>query len=134
MSRRPQPVLAAAQASAAAAWAVALLVGWLDRRGWLLPDGVAEPLAELLEVGIVAAAAAASSVLTARRARDKVTPVADPRDADDVELVRRTVRPPVPRPDAVTAEIVRSVPAAAVTEEIRRPVDVDALRREYGLD
>ncbi len=137
MSRRPQPVLAAAQASAIATWAVAVLVGWLDRRGWLLPDGVAEPLAELLEVGIVAGASAVSGLLAARRARDRVTPLADPRDDDGGRLIRlRTsgpaARPPAPRPAA--AHERAPAPAGAPTEQITRPVDVGALRREYGLD
>lgn len=145
MSRRPQPVLAAAQVSAIATWASALLVGWLAHRGWLLPDAVTEQLAGLIEVGIVAAVGALGSLLAGLVGRSKVTPLADPRAADGGQLVPAPAEPapkPVPRPRAAPAPPPGPVPPPAVpaTTEITRitvggpPVDVAALRREYGLD
>lgn len=126
MSRRPQPVLSAAQATAVTTWITALVVGWLARHGWLLPDTVAEDLAELVELAVVAAAGTTASLLTALAARRRVTPIADPRDDDGVRLIRLRPPPPASRPAAP--------PATADTAQIRLPVDVAALRREYHLD
>lgn len=134
-ARRPQPVLTAAQASAVATWLTALLVGWLGRQGWLLPTELSEPITDLVQVGIVAAAAAISGLLGASRARNKVTPLADPRDQEGVQLVPVRKLPPVPLRTAAAAP-----PAAMATNLIERvspsgpAVDVAALRAEYGLD
>lgn len=118
--RRPQPVLAAAQVSAVATALAALLVTTLARRGLLLPDELTEPIADFIEVGIVAAVGALGALVAAVRARVKVTPLDDPRDQDGTPLA------PAPQSD---------VAQPPVDEQDDRPVvDIAALRREYNLD
>lgn len=134
--RRPQPVLGAGQAAAIATVLTGLVVSWLSRRGLLVPDAVAEPIADLIEVGIVAGVGAGASLWAALWARIRVTPTTDPRDADGNPLVRG--RPPPPRPRPTPAPRREVPPVAApdpepATERIP-VVDIAALRREYNLD
>lgn len=127
--RRPEPVLTAAQVSALATWAAALLVSYLARHGWLLPEAVAEPLADLIEVGLVAAVGAVSALWGAVRARAKVTPLVDPVDADGAPL-QPAARAPV---QASAEREPNDEPDHAATVEMPALVDIAALRREYGL-
>ena len=116
-ARRPQPVLAAAQASAAATVATALLVQFLGRRGLLLPDEILAPVADFIELAIVAAVGALGALWAAVRARAKVTPLAEPRAADGTPLT--------------PADVEHQVDVDELDD--RPPVDIAALRREYGL-
>ncbi|WP_147262032.1 hypothetical protein [Blastococcus sp. TF02A-26] len=134
---RPQPVLSAAQTAAIATWATALLVGWLARRGVLLPAEISELAAHLIGLGIVAVVGAGSSLLGALRARRHVTPLADPRDDDGVRLVPARQLPPVPPARWFSRPEPPSAPDTALIErtQVAGPfVDVRKLRAEYGLD
>lgn len=135
-SRRPQPVLTAAQASAAATWLTALLVGYLANRGVLVPDEVTGPIADLVAVGIVGAVGAIGSLIAGLVARAKVTPVADPRADNGTRLVpARTATPPATRPSPAQAPAAPPPPAPADLPTDQIPVvDVAALRKEYRLD
>ena len=138
-----QPVLGAGQAAAAATVLAGLLVSWLSRHGLLVPGGVAEPIADLIEVGIVALLGAGSSLWAALWARRRVTPSKDPRDD-----AGRSLRPDAGRPlltDDQLRELARALagltgtaaPVPASTGPGTEPVpvvDVAALRREYRLD
>lgn len=118
-TKRPQPVLAAAQVSALATVLTALAVGLLARRGILVPDAVAQPLADLVGVGIVAGVGALGSLWAALQARARVTPLEDPRDAGGVLL-----QPAEPAPQRDDEPPTEEIPV----------VDIAALRREYRLD
>lgn len=85
-SRRPQPVLAAGIASALASVLTGMLVAWLARRGLLLPEELTEQLADLVEVGVVAAIGAGGSLWAALWSRARVTPTAAPHAADGTPL------------------------------------------------
>lgn len=145
---RPQPVLRAAQVSAVATWATALLVGYLARRGLLVPEELEGPIADLIAVGIVAAVGALGALWAAIRARAKVTPLEKPQQADGTPLrPRPPVPPPATRPDHPRPRPWPGAPGDGGI--IRTPyppqlqnddtdvlpvVDVAALRREYRLD
>jgi len=139
VSRRPQPVLSAAQASAGATWLTALGVGVLARRGLLLPDEVTGPIADLIAVGIVGVVGAVSSLAAGLLARAKVTPLSAPQDNDGNRLVR--ARPPAPRPRPTPAPRAAHASAPPRPPTLVEPptdripvVDIAALRREYDLD
>lgn len=143
---RPQPVLRAAQVSAVATWATALLVGYLARHGLLVPDELEGPIADLIAVGIVAAVGALGALWAAIRARAKVTPLQQPQQADGTPLrPRPPAPPPATRPDQLRARPAPTDDARAIgtpyppqlqndDTDVLPVVDVDALRREYHLD
>jgi hypothetical protein len=133
---RPQPVLTAAQASAAATWLTTLGVGVLAHHGLLVPDQVTGPLADLIAIGIVGVAGVASSLVAGLVARVKVTPLADPRDGDGNRLVRARPPAPSPRPTPAPRRQEPPVPVPVLEPATERipVVDIAALRREYNLD
>lgn len=85
ISPRPEPVLSAARVAGVISGVILSIGGALKLVGWLVPaDYDLQALADQVGNGILAVGAAWSLIgpwLTARiRARDKVTPLADPRD------------------------------------------------------
>ena len=145
MTVRPQPGLNAGAAAAAATVLAGLLVSWLGRHGLLVPDAVADQVAGVIEVGLVAVVGAVSTLAAALWARARTTPTKDPRDA-----VGRPLRPDAGRPlltDDQVRELARALAELAGTaaigagparvDPVTEPipiVDVAALRREYRLD
>jgi hypothetical protein len=115
--RRPEPVLAPAQLAAFATWITGLAVTWAAHRGWLLPAALAEPIADAVEVALVAAVGTAGTLWASYRARRKVTPLEDPRDVDGTPLVRADA-PTSPVPVIELVDPAPAEPAWPDTVEI----------------
>lgn len=124
MSTRPEPVLDAAKLAAAVSGAVTSIGGLLvvaglvtseEVRAWATAAGAAV-------VAVGALLGAVLPVITALRARDRVTPLADPRAANGQPLV---IDGNVDGPARAHRQLA---------DDAGGPVDIKALEREYFGD
>lgn len=83
---RPQPVLGAATAAGTLTAIVGLLLTLGVVLHWITPDDSAI-LGPAVSTAITALVGAASAIVAALRARQQVTPLVSPRNADGVALV-----------------------------------------------
>jgi hypothetical protein len=83
---RPQPVLGAATAAGTLTAIVGLLLTVAVVAHWITPDDSAI-LGPALSTAITAVVGAGSAIVAALKARQQVTPLVSPRNADGIELV-----------------------------------------------
>lgn len=115
---RPEPVLDAAKLAAAVSGAVTGIGGLLVLAGYATTDEVKEwaVAAGAAVVGVGALLGVVLPVITALRARDRVTPVADPRDVEG-------------RPLVVEGQVDSA--GRALDDDAGGPVSIRGLHEEY---
>lgn len=121
--KRPEPVLDAAALAGTIAALIVALGGLLKAVRWLPVEADVQAVADEASRVVLAVAALWSfggPLLVARlRARDKVTPLADPRTSDG-------------RPLVVDGEVTGPVRThRPLDDDAGGPVDIGALQREY---
>jgi hypothetical protein len=124
----PEPVWNATQLSAAAVWLVGIVVAFAAEHDVVLTEAVTGPLTDALQVGIVAATGAVGSLWAGWWARRRVTPTAAPHTDDGTPLIPRPRKPVEPPTDPIP------LPREGLDPDAGGPVNIEALRREYGLE